>query len=120
MKKLLLMAFAALAGLAFGQGDDDVSVVFSTEGPDRYMDGSVVLDGECYALVWSTDGVFEGFSADGAALDLAEQQTFKMGAVRPFEDDLPVFAKNDLFHIINFPILLFQHPILPAERPSGW
>ena len=39
---------------------------FSTQGPDRYADGSVVADGECYALVWSPAGKsFSGFNADG-------------------------------------------------------
>ena len=39
---------------------------FSTVGPDRYADGSVVVDGECYALVWSPAGkTFSGFNADG-------------------------------------------------------
>ena len=39
---------------------------FSTSGVDRYADGSVVADGECYALVWSPVGkAFSGFNADG-------------------------------------------------------
>jgi len=39
---------------------------FSTPGPDRYADGSIVRDGECYALVWSPAGTaFAGFNADG-------------------------------------------------------
>lgn len=39
---------------------------FSTPGPDRYADGSIVRDGECYALVWSPTGTtFSGFNADG-------------------------------------------------------
>ena len=41
---------------------------FSTPGPDRYADGSIVRDGECYALVWSPAGTtFSGFNADGTA-----------------------------------------------------
>lgn len=48
---------------------EDSAIVFSTVGPDKYADGSTVLDGELYALVWTNDGVFEGFSADGKALD---------------------------------------------------
>lgn len=48
---------------------EDSAIVFSTVGPDKYADGSTVLDGESYALVWTNDGVFEGFSADGKALD---------------------------------------------------
>ena len=41
---------------------------FSTPGPDCYTDGTVVVDGECYALVWSPAGTtFSGFNADGTA-----------------------------------------------------
>ena len=58
-----------MAGAVFADGVDDALVSFSTRGPDRYADGSTVMDGECYALVWSADGVFEGLSADGAPLD---------------------------------------------------
>ena len=52
-------------------GADDALITFSTNGsaPDRYADGEVVMDGECYALVWSKDGVFEGLQADGAPID---------------------------------------------------
>ena len=39
---------------------------FSTPGPDCYADGTIVVDGECYALVWSPAGTtFSGFNADG-------------------------------------------------------
>ena len=60
---LLLFPLRASAGL------DDTVLVFSTPGPDRYADGSVVADGECYALVWSPAGkAFSGFQADGTAV----------------------------------------------------
>lgn len=42
---------------------------FSTPGPDCYADGTTVVDGECYALVWSPKGsVFAGFNADGTTI----------------------------------------------------
>ena len=72
------MAFAAvvmlLGSVCFG-GADDALITFSTNGdePDRYADGQVVLDGECYALVWSSDGVFEGINANGAPTDPADK-----------------------------------------------
>ncbi|MBO5941530.1 MAG: hypothetical protein J6R18_10095 [Kiritimatiellae bacterium] len=59
-------------GLAIGasaNGVNDAWLSFSTKGPDRYADGSVVMDGECYALIWSEDGKFEGFSANGECID---------------------------------------------------
>ena len=59
---LLLLAQSACAGL------DDKVLVFSSSGTDRYADGTPVLDGECYALVWSPAGqAFAGFNADGTA-----------------------------------------------------
>ena len=65
--RLFSVIFSVQAG--FAGGLDDVCVSFCTKGPDRYADGSTVLDGECYALVWSKDGVFEGFTAGGQCID---------------------------------------------------
>ena len=62
-----LLLGCVFAGVAEGALDDRLAR-FSTPGPDRYADGSVVVDGECYALVWSPVGrVFSGFNADGTA-----------------------------------------------------
>ncbi len=59
---LLLSPFRASAAL------DDMVLTFSTPGIDRYADGRRVVDGECYALVWSPAGkAFSGFNADGTA-----------------------------------------------------
>ena len=82
MFKLGVLFAATLTAVARvgAAGADDVSLVFSTRGPDRYSDGSVVQDGECYALVWSADGVFEGFDASGAPLD-ADDVVVNVGAV---------------------------------------
>ena len=65
---VLLLAQSAFAGL------DDKVLVFSSSGTDRYADGSPVLDGECYALVWSPAGqAFAGFNADGTAASPADR-----------------------------------------------
>ena len=62
-----IVAAAALAGTAFAAANDAV-VEFSTRGPDRYADGTAVLDGECYALVWTPSGSSGvSVSADGSA-----------------------------------------------------
>ena len=59
---VVLLSGAATAGIK------DMVLRFSTPGPDRYADGTVVADGECYALVWSPAGkAFSGFNADGTA-----------------------------------------------------
>ena len=48
---------------------NDVVLTFSTPGPDTYADGTTVLDGESYALVWTKAGAtFGGISADGKLL----------------------------------------------------
>ena len=68
MKKLLTgLVLAGVLG-AFA-GVDNVAITFSTSGPDTYRDGRTVLDGECYALVWTPTGSsFGGIAADGAAV----------------------------------------------------
>lgn len=69
MKKISAILCLLFAGTLFANSVNDLCVSFSTKGPDRYADGSTVLDGECYALVWSKDGVFEGFKANGECAD---------------------------------------------------
>ena len=62
-----------MSGFAFA-GMTDKVLRFSTPGKDRYADGSVVRDGECYALVWSPAGAsFSGFNADGTATSPADR-----------------------------------------------
>ena len=70
------MFSAALAfGVALADGADDALITFSTTGaePDRYADGEIVMDGECYALVWSADGLFDGLNADGTPTDPSDK-----------------------------------------------
>lgn len=82
MKRTLLAGMVLLAAVSFADGADDTLITFSTNGaePDRYADGQVVLDGECYALVWSKDGVFDGLKADGSTID-PEDQVILVAAV---------------------------------------
>lgn len=68
MKKLMMLGVAGVA-LASLAAVNDTLISFSTPGTDTYIDGTAVQDGECYALVWSADGVFEGIKADGTAVD---------------------------------------------------
>lgn len=68
MKKLMMCGVAGLALASFAAVNDTL-ISFSTPGTDTYIDGTAVQDGECYALVWSADGVFEGIKADGTAVD---------------------------------------------------
>lgn len=61
------------AGFSFA-GITDYVATFSTPGLDRYADGTIVADGECYALVWSPKGsVFAGFNADGTPISSGDR-----------------------------------------------
>ena len=68
MKKIAAYITVMIASFACADVNDAI-VSFSTRGPDRYADGTIVMDGECYALVWSKDGMFEGLKADGSTID---------------------------------------------------
>ena len=69
-----ILAFAMLSpSHAFASIEDKV-LKFSSSGPDRYADGSIVVDGECYALVWSPKGKnFSGFNADGTPISSVDR-----------------------------------------------
>lgn len=68
LRKIASLLSLLACGITFAGMEDQV-LRFSTPGPDRYADGSVVRDGECYALVWSPKGTaFAGFNADGTAV----------------------------------------------------
>ncbi len=67
MKKLICGLAIASAAACFAGAQNDLRVTFSTRGPDKYADGSIVLDGEFYALVW-TPTEFQGFNADGSTV----------------------------------------------------
>jgi hypothetical protein len=74
MKKTLsILAGLSLAISAFGQSSDslsDLSFSFSTTGPDLYADGTPVLTGETYLLVYIVAGqTFQGIRTDGSLVD---------------------------------------------------
>ena len=75
MKKLALAAAFACATLAgFAGAQNDMRLLFETRGTDTYKDGSPVLDGEFYALVWTPAGMeFAGFRADGALVSGSDE-----------------------------------------------
>jgi hypothetical protein len=78
------MTMLGVAGLAVASfaAVDDTLISFSTPGPDKYADGTDVLPGECYALVWSKDGVFEGIKADGSTVDPADKVVLVSGVAK--------------------------------------
>ena len=97
VSKILMTALAALFVRFADAGQGDSLVAFSTMGPDRYADGTSVLEGEVYALVWVRNGFgFKGVDVNGAVLDaennaivaalpLARRSLVRRGAVHcPF------------------------------------
>jgi len=70
MKLTKFFAFALLASFASSAFADaaDTLVSFSTTG-DKYADGTAVVDGEWYALCWSSDGIFDGIKSDCTPYD---------------------------------------------------
>jgi hypothetical protein len=103
-KKVITLLFSCcICAFAFANSVEDARIAFSTQGPDRYADGSVVLDGECYALVWSKDGEFDGFSANGECVDDEE----RIVLIAPV-------AKGG-----RCPKVLFQIPAAEANELSG-
>ena len=71
-----LLAFAVFPMISSASVQDKVAR-FSTPGPDCYADGTLVADGECYALVWSPKGAtFAGFNADGTAISANDRVVF--------------------------------------------
>ena len=68
MKKLLA-GIVAMAGVAAFADAANTFVYFSSQGPDTYADGTDVIQGERYALVWSEDGNFDGFTVTGDLVD---------------------------------------------------
>ena len=68
MKKTIAFLTAGLCAGTLLAGMNNVVIQFSTVGPDKYADGTPVMDGECYALVWTPTGSeFQGINADGTA-----------------------------------------------------
>lgn len=65
---LVLLAFSSVYAAT-----DDVLLSFSSRGPDVYADGSSVLEGEMYALVWMRTGCdFAGLDLNGQVLNPAD------------------------------------------------
>lgn len=82
MKKLSLLFGIALA-CAVAMADDNASWVrFSSTGPDKYADGTTVLDNEVYALVWVKEGAtFDGILATGELVNPADNKIVAQAAL---------------------------------------
>lgn len=100
---------AALATVGHVQAaTDDVFVTYSTPGPDRYADQTLVRDGECYALVCTKAGaVFGGFSADGTVAN-------------PEVDDLAVVAPAALGGHCRPVVFALPKDYVTEHRTDAW
>ena len=67
MKKIMFALGVIGLSVAAVAAVNDTLLMFSTQGPDTYKDGSTVLDGECYALCYVTDADAFAIKADGTA-----------------------------------------------------
>ena len=106
MSHVLPLALALVAATAVA-APGDLAFRFSSVGPDTYADGSEVLPGECYALVWTRDGAtFAGFAADGTAANPADSAVLMLA---------PVAAKGP--NGMRCPPVLFQ---LDAELAAPY
>lgn len=104
MKKILTMAVAMGLAAASWAAANDALLTFSTPGPDKYADGTTVLDGECYALVWTANGAtFAGLNADGTTVAATDKVIL-----------LASLARNGAC-----PRTLFQIPAEVADQLDG-
>ena len=78
-EKFLSSFFILTSSLLFGAAND-VVLTFSTSGPDTYADGTGVVDGESYALIWTKNGsTFGGISSDGSLLSADDRLVLVAG-----------------------------------------
>ena len=67
MKKIMFALGVIGLSVAAVAAVNDTLLMFSTQGPDTYLDGTQVLDGECYALCYVTDTATFAIKGDGTA-----------------------------------------------------
>lgn len=86
----LLLTFAFSAMNVFADAANTL-ITFSTPGPDTYADGATVVDGELYALVWTSGEDFKGFTTEGEAVDPAQKVIYKAPLARGGRCPLTLF-----------------------------
>ncbi len=85
MKKTLsIVSFLLLGSAAFSAELAQLTLSISTPGPDLYADGTQVLPGETYLLVYVKQGsAFQGVMSDGTLVDPANNLVATKGAAVP-------------------------------------
>ena len=109
MKKTIAFLAAGLCAGTLLAGMNNVVIQFSTVGPDKYADGTTVMDGECYALVWTPDGAtFGGINSDGEAIgenDKGQKCTVAVKATIAIGEKCPnvQFQIDETYADVNYP-----------------
>ena len=121
MKKLSILAAASMmAACAFAALPS--YVMFSSEGPDTYADGTPVMDGEVYALVWAKTGsAFAGFNADGTLVDATNNKLVSAAPIATAQHCPPVMymltgANSDLDATGSFSVYLMDTRVKTATE----
>ena len=121
MKKLSILAAASMmAAGAFAALPS--YVMFSSEGPDKYADGTPVMDGEVYALVWAKTGsAFAGFNADGTLVDATNNKLVSAAPITTAQHCPPVMymltgANSDLDATGSFSVYLMDTRVKTATE----
>ena len=99
-------------------------VMFSSTGPDKYADGTPVLDGEVYALVWTKTGTtFAGFNADGTVVDAENSKLVSSAPIATDSHCPPVMymltgANSDLDATGSFSVYLLDTRVKSAAATT--
>ena len=119
MKKLtILAAVSMMVAGAFAALPS--YVMFSSTGPDKYADGTPVMDGEVYALVWAKAGsAFAGFNADGTLVDATNNKLVSAAPIATAQHCPPVMymltgANSDLNAQGSFSVYLMDTRVKSA------
>lgn len=99
-KRLFALFFGLVATVCWADADNAL-IGFSSNGPDCYADGTVVRDGEWYALCWSANDSFGGLTAE----------------LKPMVEGDRVLLMAPLAKDGKCPYTVFQ--VDSADKPSG-
>ena len=115
MNKLSVMI--AASALAFGAWATPSFVQFSSVGPDKYADGTTVVDGEIYALV-SVSGEFEGINSDGSTVDPNDVILYAAPLAKNGHCKTVVFTLKDGQDTSNLAVYLLDTRVKTADGKS--
>ena len=102
-----MMIVLFTSGVAWAELDD-VRLYYSTPGPDHYLDGTPVGDGECYALVYTRSGAqFAGFNRDGTM-------------VNPEDSELILAAPSALNGACRLTMAQLPKDLMEARKEGVW